>query len=97
MVFFGVLQGILIAIALSILLFFRRNWWPHGAVLGNVAGARAGTTSRRGTAPSSVPGIVVFRWEAPLFFANAGLFRRQRAARSCASSSRAGSSCSARR
>jgi MFS superfamily sulfate permease-like transporter len=26
----GVLQGILIAVALSILLFFRRSWWPHG-------------------------------------------------------------------
>ena len=35
-VFFGVLQGILIAAILSILLFFRRSWWPAGAVLGYV-------------------------------------------------------------
>ena len=35
-VFFGVLQGILIAAVLSILLFFRRSWWPAGAVLGYV-------------------------------------------------------------
>ena len=35
-VFFGVLQGILIAAILSILLFFRRSWWPPGAVLGYV-------------------------------------------------------------
>ena len=34
----GVLQGILVAVALAILLFFRRNWWPHGAVLGRVDG-----------------------------------------------------------
>ena len=27
--------------------------------------------------PREVPGIVVYRWEAPLFFANAGIFRRQ--------------------
>ena len=34
----GVLQGIVVAVALAILLFFRRNWWPHGAVLGMVDG-----------------------------------------------------------
>src|SRR6476660_10627320 len=37
-VFFGVLEGILIAVALAILLFFRRSWWPHGVVLGRDAG-----------------------------------------------------------
>ena len=37
-VLLGVLEGIVIAVALAILLFFRRNWWPHGAVLGSVAG-----------------------------------------------------------
>ena len=36
-VFFGVLEGILIAVALSILAFFKRNWWPTGQVLGRVA------------------------------------------------------------
>jgi MFS superfamily sulfate permease-like transporter len=30
----GVLQGIIVAIVLAILSFFRRNWWPHGTVLG---------------------------------------------------------------
>ena len=34
MILFGVLQGILIAVVLSILLFFRRSWWPQGEVLG---------------------------------------------------------------
>ena len=71
----GVLQGIVLAIGLSILLFFRSNWWPHGEVLarrddgswhaGDDGGGR------------QLPGIVVFRWEAPLFFANSGAFRRQ--------------------
>ena len=37
-IFFGVLEGILVAVVLSILLFFQRNWWPHGEVLGRVAG-----------------------------------------------------------
>ena len=35
-ILFGVLEGILIAIVLSILLFFRRGWWPEGEVLGRV-------------------------------------------------------------
>ena len=37
-IFFGVLQGILAAVALSILLFFKRSWWPHGEVLGEIEG-----------------------------------------------------------
>src|SRR5512144_630785 len=75
-IFFGVLQGILIAIVLSIFLFFRRNWWPHGAVLGRAADG----TWHDITADLEVteePGIVVYRWEAPLFFANAGMFHDQ--------------------
>ena len=75
-VFAGVLTGILIAIALSILIFFRRNWWPHGAVLGRVAG-RGWHSLQTWDSATEVPGVVVFRWEAPLIFANSGLFRRQ--------------------
>jgi high affinity sulfate transporter 1 len=74
-VFFGVLQGILVAVALSILMFFRRNWWPHGVVLGrDETGAWHQTDGRDDL--EELPDIVVFRWEAPLFFANAGLFRQ---------------------
>ena len=74
-VLFGVLQGILVAVALSILMFFRRNWWPHGAVLGrDETGAWHQTDGRDDL--EELPDIVVFRWEAPLFFANAGLFRQ---------------------
>ena len=36
MILLGVLQGIVVAVALAILLFFRRNWWPRGAELGRV-------------------------------------------------------------
>ena len=72
------LEGILIAVVLSILLFFQRSWWPHGEVLGRVDG-RDGLAQRPATAPSSrsAPTSLVFRWEAPLFFANAGMFRQQ--------------------
>jgi high affinity sulfate transporter 1 len=74
-VFFGVLEGILIAVALSILMFFRRNWWPHGVVLGRDETGRWHQTDGRDDL-EELPDIVVFRWEAPLFFANAGLFRQ---------------------
>ncbi len=74
---FGVLQGILVAILLAVLLFFRRSWWPHGAELGRVDGP--GDWHDLGGFPDAhrEPGVIVFRWEAPLFFANAGAFRRQ--------------------
>ena len=71
----GVLQGILIAVALSILLFFRRNWWPHGEELGRVPELGGWHNVGRYPEAERVEGVVIFRWEAPLFFANAGIFR----------------------
>lgn len=73
----GVLQGIIVAIVLAILIFFRRNWWPHGAVLGEVPQLRGWHSVERYPDALQVPGVVVFRWEAPLFFANANQFRQQ--------------------
>jgi len=76
-VFFGVLAGIVLAIALSILLFFHRSWWPNGEILGRVD--RSQEWHSLGAAPDAVErdGVLVHRWEAPLFFANAGMFRQQ--------------------
>jgi len=76
-VFLGVLDGIVVAIVLAILLFFRRNWWPHGAVLGEAPGVPGWHSVERYPDAEQLPGIVVFRWEAPLFFANAGAFRQE--------------------
>jgi len=76
-VLFGVLEGILIAVAVSIGLFFRRSWWPHGEVLGQVAGRQGWHSVHASPDLEEAPGVVVFRWEAPLFFANAGMFRDQ--------------------
>ena len=72
----GVLEGIAVAIALAVLLFFRRNWWPHGEVLGHVEGEGWHSVAAYPDA-AELPGIVVYRWEAPLFFANARSFREQ--------------------
>jgi high affinity sulfate transporter 1 len=76
-ILFGVLQGILVAIVLAVLLFFHRSWWPHGAVLGHIPGLGGWHSLSDFPDGSEEPGIVVFRWEAALFFANAGSFRRQ--------------------
>lgn len=76
-IFLGVLQGIVVAIVLAVLLFFRRNWWPHGAVLGEVPELGGWHSVAEHQDARQLPGIVVFRWEAPLFFANAGQFRDQ--------------------
>jgi len=76
-VLFGVLEGILIAIGLSIGLFFRRNWWPHGEVLGRVPEREGWHSTTAEPEAEQESGVVVFRWEAPLFFANAGIFRDQ--------------------
>jgi MFS superfamily sulfate permease-like transporter len=73
----GVLEGIVIAIFLAVLLFFRRNWWPHGAVLGEVDGLDGWHSVAIHDGAREEHHIVVYRWEAPLFFANAGAFRRQ--------------------
>jgi len=76
-VLFGVLAGIVIAIALSILLFFQRSWWPTGEILGRVGSTGQWHSLRAEPGAVEPEGVLVFRWEAPLFFANAGIFRQQ--------------------
>lgn len=76
-ILFGVLEGILIAVFLSILLFFRRSWWPHGEVLGRVPNLDGWHDTDRYTDATEEPDVLVYRWEAPLFFANAGIFRQE--------------------
>ena len=74
---FGVLPGIVIAIVLSVLLVFHHSWWPHGAVLGRVPDLAGWHSVEQHADAEELEGIVIYRWEAPLFFANAGAFRRQ--------------------
>jgi high affinity sulfate transporter 1 len=76
-IFFGVLEGIGIAIVLAVLMFFRRSWWPHGAVLGRVDGVEGWHNVKDYPGAREVAETKVFRWEAPLFFANAGAFREE--------------------
>jgi high affinity sulfate transporter 1 len=70
----GVLPGILLAIALSILNVFRRVWWPHQAELGRVDGVAGLHDTERYPSAELLPGLVVFRFDAPLIFANSRTF-----------------------
>jgi high affinity sulfate transporter 1 len=73
----GVLEGIAVAVALSILNIFRRAWWPYQTTLGRVPGL-AGHHDRQLHPDAEVlPGLVIFRFDAALFFANARTFRDQ--------------------
>ncbi|MGZ4310923.1 MAG: SulP family inorganic anion transporter [Solirubrobacteraceae bacterium] len=71
----GVLQGIAIAVALSILNVFRRAWWPHYTTLGRVEGLPGHHDVELHQDAEQLPGLVILRFDAPLFFANARTFR----------------------
>ncbi|MEU6390493.1 sulfate permease [Streptomyces sp. NPDC046939] len=71
----GVLQGIAIAVGLSILNVFRRAWWPYSTELGRVPGLEGFHDVRSYPTAAHLPGLVILRFDAPLFFANAKTFR----------------------
>jgi len=73
----GVLLGILAAIVLSLGDFIRRAWRPHDAVLGREDELKGYHDLERHPAGRQVPGLLLYRFDAPLFFANAGEFRRR--------------------
>lgn len=75
--FFGALRGIAFAVAVSLLDFVRRAWRPHDAVLGRAPGVKGYHDIRRYPKAVTVPGLLLFRWDAPLFFANADSFRER--------------------
>ena len=72
---FGVLYGVLVAVGLSILDLLRRVARPHDAVLGFVPGVAGMHDIDDYPDASPEPGLVVYRYDAPLFFANAENFR----------------------
>jgi high affinity sulfate transporter 1 len=74
---FGVIPGIGIAIAIAVIEFLWDGWRPHFAVLGRADGVRGYHDIKRYPAARRIPGLVLFRWDAPLFFANAELFHQR--------------------
>jgi high affinity sulfate transporter 1 len=73
--FVGVLQGIVIAVTLSALYIFKRAWSPYATVLGIAPGVPGYHDIRRYPDAVQIPGLLIVRWSAPLFFANANEFR----------------------
>jgi MFS superfamily sulfate permease-like transporter len=74
-IFLGVLQGIVVAVLLSVGWIFQRAWSPHSAVLGKPPGVPGWHDVERYEDARQVPGMLILRWSAPLFFANATQFR----------------------
>ncbi|MFL6776853.1 MAG: SulP family inorganic anion transporter [Sphingomicrobium sp.] len=71
---FGAIPGIGIAILLAVIEFLWDGWRPHWAVLGDPDGVEGFHDITRYPQAKRIPGLVLFRWDAPLFFANAELF-----------------------
>ncbi len=72
---FGAIPGICIAVVISVIEFLWDGWRPHFAVLGRVEGTRGYHDVARYPQARRIPGLVLFRWDAPLFFANAEQFQ----------------------
>ena len=70
----GAIPGIGLAIVIAVIEFLWDGWRPHSAVLGRAEGVKGYHDITRYPDARQIPGLVLFRWDAPLFFANAELF-----------------------
>ncbi|MBH3430979.1 SulP family inorganic anion transporter [Pseudomonas alkylphenolica] len=75
-VLLGAVPGIGLAVVLAVIEFLWDGWRPHYTVLGRVDGVRGYHDISRYPRARLVPGLVLFRWDAPLFFANAEFFQK---------------------
>jgi high affinity sulfate transporter 1 len=70
----GAIEGIGLAIVIAVIEFLWDAWRPYSAVLGRAEGVQGYHDTKRYPDARLIPGLVLFRWDAPLFFANAELF-----------------------
>jgi high affinity sulfate transporter 1 len=73
----GAIPGIGLAIGIAVIEFLWDGWRPHSAVLGRAEGVKGYHDVTRYPDARQIPGLVLFRWDAPLFFANAELFKER--------------------
>lgn len=73
----GPIPGIGLAVLMAVIEFLWDGWRPHSAVLGRADGVKGYHDITRYPDARRVPGLVLFRWDAPLFFANAEFFRER--------------------
>jgi high affinity sulfate transporter 1 len=71
----GVLEGIAVAVGLSILNVFRRAWRPYQTTLGRIPGVPGHHDRELHPEAQELTGLEIYRFDAPLFFANARTFR----------------------
>ena len=71
---FGAIPGIVLAIVIAVIEFLWDGWRPHSAVLGEVEQVKGYHDVSRYPDARRIPGLVLFRWDAPLFFDNAEFF-----------------------
>ena len=71
----GAIPGIGLAIVIAVIEFLWDGWRPHSAVLGRAEGVKGYHDITRYPDARLIPGLVLFRWDAPLFFANAEWFQ----------------------
>jgi high affinity sulfate transporter 1 len=71
----GVVPGIFISVGIALASFVWRAWRPYSAILGRLSGVKGYHDIRRHPDARLIPGLVLLRWDAPLFFANAEMFR----------------------
>jgi high affinity sulfate transporter 1 len=74
---FGAIPGIGLAVAIAVIAFLWNGWRPYSAVLGRPDGVEGYHDVTRYPDAQQIPGLVLFRWDAPLFFANAELFKER--------------------
>jgi high affinity sulfate transporter 1 len=74
---FGAIPGITIAVVIAVIEFLWDGWRPHSAVMGRVDQIKGYHDITRYPEARQVPGLVLFRWDAPLFFANAEFFHER--------------------
>ncbi len=73
----GAIPGIGLAIVIAVIEFLWDGWRPHSAVLGRAEGLKGYHDIARHPEARQIPGLVLFRWDAPLFFANAEYFHER--------------------
>ena len=74
---FGAIPGIAFVVVMAIIEFLWDAWRPHSAVMGRAEGVKGYHDIKRYPHARLIPGLVLFRWDAPLFFANAELFQER--------------------
>jgi len=70
----GAVPGIGLAVVIAVIEFLWDGWRPHSAILGRANGVKGWHDIERYPDARLIPGLVLFRWDAPLFFANAEQF-----------------------